>query len=294
VYASIAQRQSDDAMVETLHEQFRIGISDSSVASLRHRAVEYYRPCYEALLATLRGGPWVHADETRVRIKELSGDGYVWVFANPRTAVYVYSPTREGDIVRDSLAGFKGVLVSDFYAAYDSLDCPQQKCLVHLIRDFNDDLLKHPFDEELKQEAARFTALLQPVIETIDRYGLKKYHLHKHKKDVGRYFATESRAAYGSELATHYQHRVLKYRDKLFTFLDHDGVPWNNNNAENAVKQFASRRKLVATPFTEAGIRDYLVLLSIYQTLRYRHASFWRFLLSGETDIEAFTAKRRG
>jgi hypothetical protein len=37
-----------------------------------------------------------------------------------------------------------------------------------------------------------------------------------------------------------------------------------------------------------------LVLLSIYQTLRYRHASFWRFLLSGETDIEAFTAKRRG
>jgi hypothetical protein len=86
---------------------------------------------------------------------------------------------------------------------------------------------------------------------------------------------------------------VLKYRDKLFTFLDHDGVPWNNNNAENAVKQFASRRKLIGTPFTEAGIRDYLVLLSLYQTLRYRHASFWRFLLSGETDIEAFTARGR-
>jgi hypothetical protein len=86
---------------------------------------------------------------------------------------------------------------------------------------------------------------------------------------------------------------VLKYQGKLFAFLDYDGIPWNNNNAENAVKQFASRRKLMGTPFTEAGLRDYLILLSIYQTLRYRNASFWQFLLSGETDIGAFTARRR-
>ena len=67
----------------------------------------------------------------------------------PTSAVYVYAPTREGDTLRETLAGFKGVLVSDFYAAYDAMDCPQQKCLIHLIRDLNDDLLKNPFDEEL-------------------------------------------------------------------------------------------------------------------------------------------------
>jgi hypothetical protein len=60
--------------------------------------------------------------------------GYVWVFASPEAAVY--APTREGDTVRETLAGFKGVLVSDFYAAYDAMDCQQQKCLVHLVRDF--------------------------------------------------------------------------------------------------------------------------------------------------------------
>jgi hypothetical protein len=32
-------------------------------------------------------------------------------------------------------------------------------------------------------------------------------------------------------------------------------------------------------------------LLSISQTLRYRKSSFWKFLLSGETDIAAFTAR---
>jgi hypothetical protein len=70
-------------------------------------------------------------------------------------------------------------------------------------------------------------------------------------------------------------------------------VLWNNNNAENAIKQFASRRKAIGSPFTETGIRDYLLLLSIYQTLRYRGASFWKFLQSGEADIAAFTARRR-
>ena len=70
--------------------------------------------------------------------------------------------------------------------------------------------------------------------------------------------------------------------------LDHDGVPWNNNVAENAVKLIASRRKLLGTAFTEDGIKEYLIFLSIYQTLRYRNASLWEFLLSGETNIETF------
>ena len=69
--------------------------------------------------------------------------------------------------------------MSDFYNVYDSAPCPQQKCLVHLVRDINDDLLKAPFDEELKELAIRFTALMTPIIEAIDRYGLVKRHLGK-------------------------------------------------------------------------------------------------------------------
>lgn len=183
--------------------------------------------------------------------------------------------------------------MSDFYAAYDSFECPQQKCLVHLIRDLNDDLLKNPFDEDLKQLAAQFTDVLQPVIATIDRFGLKKYRLGKHKPAVKEFLMALSDAKYKTEAAKHYRSRFLKYEEKLFTFLDHDGVPWNNNNAENAVKLFASRRKVMGGQFTERGIKEYLLLLSLYQTLRYRGLSFWKFLLSGETDLAAFTAKHR-
>jgi hypothetical protein len=293
VYASISLRQTNEAVAESLHDLFGIPIPSGMVSRIRQTVVNHYQATYEALLADLRKGLVVHADETRVGLKGPNGNGYVWAFASPDTAVYLYAPTRDGSIVWDALAGFKGVLVSDFYAAYDSVECPQQKCLIHLIRDLNDDLLKNPFDDELKQLTARFTAVLQPVIGTIDRFGLKTYHLRKHKPAVERFFAATSEAEYRSETARHYRSRFLKYRDKLFTFLDQDGIPWNNYNAENAVKLFASRRKVMGTLFTERGIKDYLLLFSLYQTLRYRGIGFWQFLLSGETDLAAFTARSR-
>src|SRR5712691_1224094 len=82
--------------------------------------------------------------------------------------------------------------------------------------------------------------------------------------------------------------RILKYQSKLFTFLDHDGVPWNNNNAEHAVKYFAKYRRLTNGRVTESGLKDYLVLLSIYQTCRYREIRFLDFLLSKARDIDRF------
>ena len=44
---------------------------------------------------------------------------------------------------------------------------------------------------------------------------------------------------------------------------------------------------------SEAGLKDYLVFLSIYQTLRRKGISLLRFLLSGETDLERFVAAYR-
>jgi hypothetical protein len=206
---------------------------------------------------------------------------------------YFYRPSREADFLKTLLGDFRGVLVTDFFAGYDSLPCKQQKCLVHLIRDFNDDLLKNPFDEEFKALAAEFGLLLRSIISTIDKYGLKKRHLYKHKADVARFFGALKSRAYRSELADSYQKRFAKNEGKLFTFLDHDGVPWNNNNSEHAIKAFAYYRRVTDGMLKEGGLSDYLVLLSVYQTCKYRGISFLKFLLSGERDVEAYCHRGR-
>ena len=88
--------------------------------------------------------------------------------------------------------------------------------------------------------------------------------------------------------------RFVRNRDKLFTFLNYDGVPWNNNNAEHAIKAFARLRDVIAGSSTEKGIEEYLTLLSICQTCEYTGLDFLDFLRSGEKDLHEFAENRRG
>jgi len=126
---------------------------------------EFYRSAYTAILRRIAKAPLVHVDETKANI--LTASGYVWVFAAPGDVAFVYTASRDGAILKQVLSGFRGVLVSDFYAAYDSLDCPQQKCLVHLIRDLNDDLWASPFNAEFEAFVLAVRDLLVPMIEAV-------------------------------------------------------------------------------------------------------------------------------
>jgi len=204
-----------------------------------------YLPVYNRIIEQIASGPLVHADETKGVV--YGGGHYVWIFANLTSAAYVYSSSREASILEEVLAGFKGVLVSDFYAGYDALDCPQQKCLIHLMRDINEDVLKHPFNEELIFVAQRFGSLLRDIVETIDQYGLRRRHLRKHKPAAERFLDDVAALQSTTESGAALKKRITKNRQKLFTFLDYDDVPWNNNNAEHAVRAFTRLRNVMVT-----------------------------------------------
>jgi hypothetical protein len=157
----------------------------------------------------------------------------------------------------------------------------------------NADLMGSPYDEEFKALAGEFGRVLRSIVDTADRFGLKRRHLHKHKAEVGRFFHDLAARVYRSELAESYQKRLHKNEGRLFTFLDHDGVPWNNNAAEHAIKAFARFRELYDGQMSEEGLSDFLVLLSVQQTCKYRGVSFLKFLLSREEDVATFCERRR-
>jgi hypothetical protein len=54
------------------------------------------------------------------------------------------------------------------------------------------------------------------------------------------------------------------------------------------VKQFAYYREYADGQVTEAGLKEYLVLLSVAVTCKYKRVSFLKFLLSRQTDIDLF------
>jgi hypothetical protein len=126
----------------------------------------------------------------------------------------------------------------------------------------------------------------------VEQFGLKARYLRKHKKVVDRFYEQIILgAAPRSEMTATYFKRFIRYQGSLFTFLDHDGIPWNNNAAERALRHFAIQRKISGW-FSANGAPLYLRLLGIAQTCRFQEKSFLRFLLSGSHDVDAYKKGR--
>jgi len=235
-----------------------------------------WAPVAEYIREIVLNSPVIHIDETTIKLSRESG--YVWVFATTHTVFYHYASTREVSFLQVLLKNYTGVIVSDFYPGYETLNVKSQKCLIHLIRDLNDDLFKNQFDNEYNRFVPAFNKLLRRIIETIDRYGLKTARLTKHIKDVDDFYREFIACNYKSELASKYVKRFKKHWEQLWLFLRYDNVPWNNNNAEAAVKAFAQHRRGVKGQMHVRGITEYLQMLTVAQTCRYRNISFLGFL----------------
>ena len=288
IYQHVATRQSLQKVAEVLDGLFGYSVSMGSLAHIKRVMANKYASTYRLLIRKIKNGDLVHVDETAVSIK--GNKAYIWVFTNLDEVVYFYSDSREGQLLKDVLREFKGVLISDFYSAYDSIDCRQQKCLIHLIRDMNDDYHKNQFDIELTGIVQDFARLLRSMVGTVDRFGLKQKRLKKHIAEAERFLDQVCTGDFRSEIACQYQRRFRKNREKLFEFLHHDNVPWNNNAAEHAVKAFALYRAITDGVFSRDGIKRYLIFLSIYQTCRLKDIDFLKFLLTKRKNIDAYVS----
>jgi predicted RecB family nuclease len=292
IYQRVALRLPYEKIMDTSLEYFKEEISISQPLKFLTQGAIYYTDTKNSIAKHLLESPYVHVDETKVNIKGVNQ--YVWVFTNGEYVIFDLSKSREPTLVHEFLGGYEGILISDFYPGYDSVDCKQQKCWVHLIRDINDDLKNNPFDGEFEAFVLEIRNLIIPIMETIQKYGLRKRNLNKFKKSVEKFYqkAIVDRS-YKSDLVLKYQKRFTRYHDSLFSFLDADGIPWHNNTAERAIRPFAIQRDISKSPFHETSTRNYLVLLSISQTCRFQGKSFFKFLFSGETDLDKFEAHKR-
>lgn len=275
---------------QTLAALFSESVGNSTICKFIHQLSNDYAHTETLLRRGILQSPFIHVDETKISIQ--GQNWYVWVLTDGKHVIFRLTDNRETTLIQNILAGYEGVLVSDFYGGYDSMPCRQQKCLVHLIRDLNDDLWKHPFLVEYELFVARIRDLLVPIFEDVERYGLKKRHLQKHLKSVDRFYRRSiDDVAWDSEIIQTYQKRFLRYRDSLFLFLTEEGLPWNNNAAERAIRQLAIQRKISGSFFVK-GATDYLRLLGIAQSCRFQDKAFLRFLLSEERDVDAFKDRK--
>jgi hypothetical protein len=184
----------------------------------------------------------VQGDETGWRID--GQPAWAWCFRDPRLALFLIDRHRNRAVLKQALGeSFAGTLVSDFYAVYNGLDCPKQRCLVHLLRE----LAK--LREELPGPSVR--SFIQPLITLFQ----DAIQLGKDRDTLAAtLFATRRQRMLDRFddllLTCHSQHpeclriwrRLLKHAGELFTFLNDARVPADNNGAERDIRSLAAAR----------------------------------------------------
>ena len=287
-YLRVALRLSYGNIKQVLRDLFDEILCDQLIMLHIKQVAKRYKDSEKLIISRLMSSDFLCVDETMINVNHINQ--YVWVVTNKKYAFYQKTETREASFIQNFLVDFKGVLITDFYPGFDKIDCIQQKCLAHIIRDLNNDLWATPFDTEFARFVKKIKDLIVPILESIQKYGSKKVKLQKYNRRIDTFFTEHVvDRSYRSDLCIKYQKRFIKYWKQIFTFISHDGVPWHNNAAENALRQITMQQD-ISKVFSDSNIHSYLLLLGVKQTCKYQRKPFLTFLLSGKKCFEDLDA----
>ena len=167
---------------------------------------------------------------------------------------------------------FNGVLISDFYAAYNTYTGFHQRCWVHLLRDIKELkqlYRKHP---PLNIWAKRVHLIYTEAKTYIGAEGrlpiglaqqerIDRQHEFEHRLETvcQPYLAKESPMSTLSG-------RIVNFLPELFTFIRFPNVPSDNNPAERILRHTVIARKIQGGTRSSRGSQTKAVLTSLFNT----------------------------
>jgi hypothetical protein len=242
-----------------------MSIGAGAMARQIQRMASWLNSQYDRLKVLIRASPCVHMDETSWRID--GQNHWLWTMLSDRGTLYHLDKSR-GQKVTGALLGdnFSGTLVSDFYSAYAKIDCPKQKCLVHLLRELKTTSEKSPAFAEGAFNGRLSRLLGQMQLLKKNKTQLEPETYERKVRKLERRFLELERGGWKETHAKRLAKRLRGHHGELTTFLRNDQVEGNNNAAERALRPVVVMRKITGGSRSEAGARATAVLQSILQT----------------------------
>ena len=258
-------------IAEVLNHYLHLPVSEGGLVSAWQRTADVLEPWYEQIGEEALTSAVLHADETGWR--QNGRTVWLWCFTWAQGTYYMIDPSRgEAALAKFFKEEFAGVLVTDFWAAYNKVVCAaRQTCIPHLLRDVQRVSLADT-SAEWTAFAKKLTRLFRDAIRLpkdeelpYERFELRRERIHRRLDDL-----IEGDSAHKD--IRRLVNRMRGHRDDLLTFLDADlgPVPADNNHAEREIRPAVMMRKVMQGNRSERGSRAQAALMSIYRTLKLR------------------------
>jgi transposase len=253
---------------QLLGGQFQTFLSDGGLVAAWQRMAMVLEPWYVQLAEEARLSAVLHADETGWRMNGRTW--WLWCFANRTTCYYLIDPSRGSPALEKFfLEAFDGVLITDFWPAYNAFATERQCCLVHLLREL-EKVDEHNASAEWQAFAKSLRRLVRDGIRLRKRPDFDPQTHASRIVRINRRLHALADASYADADATRLAKRLGRHCDELFTFLDYPDVTFDNNLAERMIRPAVLLRKVSLCNRSEKGAAVQAVLMSVYRTLKLR------------------------
>lgn len=258
-------------IVSVLAAHLHFQLSTGGLVHMWHRLADILLGWYEEIGCQARASAVLHADETGWRV-----DGktcWLWCFTNTKLTYYMIDRCRGSPALKKFLTeSFAGTLITDFWGAYNRIAAAcRQVCLTHLFRELKDIENRldtsgdwFEFDKKLKRllrDALRLSARKPELGE--EKFTSLKNHLDPRLEEI-------LLKPWNNANALRLVKRLRRHRHDLFTFLDHDDVPPDNNHGEREIRPAVIIRKNIFSNRSLRGSHTQAILMTVYRTLKMR------------------------
>jgi len=284
-----------------------IHLARSTLTGWAHRTGDLLVPIYEAQLASVLAGSVVTMDETPIKAgRKVQGKmktGYFWpIYGDRDEIVFPFSDSRSDALLREVLAGYSGVLVSDGYKSYDSYATRvnavvHAQCWSHTRRHF---LKAESIEPELTETALgcirrlyEAEAQLKPSLgDEVKRLERRATHC---KPVVDGFFewlktTLEERVLLPRNPFTEAANYALEREAALRVFLEYPDVPIDTNHVERQIRPIAVGRKNWLFCWTEIGAHYVGVFQSLLATCRLQGLDPYTYLVDVLQRVETHPA----
>jgi transposase len=257
-------------IIEVFNQHLQLPLTEGGLMQMWHRFADVLTPWYEQIHRHCLDAGVLHADETGWRVE--GQPWWLWCFTTRDATFYLIDRSRGHPALEQFFVDeFRGVLVTDFWKAYDAIGRLKQKCWPHLLRELKE-IDKGPangddwpeFAKRLRRiytDAIRLAAARDSLPEA--EFDSKLVRLHGRIIDLS---VTRWTNAHAQRLAD----RLYKYGEELLTFVQCEGVPPDNNRAEREIRPAVLMRKASYGNQSERGADTRAILMTIYRTLKNR------------------------
>ena len=258
-------------IVSVLSAHLHFELTAGGLVQMWHRLADILLGWYEEIGRQARAGAVLHADETGWRV-----DGktcWLWCFTNGSLTYYMIDRCRGSPALKKFLTeSFAGTLITDFWGAYNRIKSAcRQVCLVHLFRELKDIENRKDTSGDWPEFVKKLKRLLRDALRLAARKqeldGEKFISLKNH---VDPRLEEILLTPWSNGNARRLIKRLRRHRHDLFTFLDHDDVPSDNNHAEREVRPAVIIRKNIFGNRSMRGAQTQAILMSVYRTLKLR------------------------